>query len=355
MLTGYKGFNSKLQCTPAGGKPFQYEVGKTYKTRKVVSVCEWGFHFCKRAIDVLDYYGIFGSRFGEVETTDTAKTDESTDKISSSDLKVVKELTIQEFISKCVQGLSDDLKAAISGLKKSKGGKSKLVISRLEYGSRATAKDDVSFELKVDSARVASSGYNTRILTSKYGAVVATSGCGSEAVVDGADSEVATAGRKSKTVVTGVNASIACAGHASKLLSTGRDTAMASSGAGTQMASSGNDARIASSGYSPSIVVTGPNAMVACSGSSAQVQAHGPRSVVAACDGCSTVECLGEASIAAAFGSNSTAKASKGSWIVLAEYKADGTPASVVAVKIDGKKFLPNVPYELKNGKVVPA
>ena len=38
----YKGFNSKLQCTP-NGKVYQYEVGKTYEEPNA-DLCSSGFH-----------------------------------------------------------------------------------------------------------------------------------------------------------------------------------------------------------------------------------------------------------------------------------------------------------------------
>jgi len=34
----------------------KYEVGKTYTYNGELIMCEKGFHFCKKAIDTLNYY-----------------------------------------------------------------------------------------------------------------------------------------------------------------------------------------------------------------------------------------------------------------------------------------------------------
>ncbi|MBQ6765327.1 MAG: hypothetical protein IJP45_09130 [Paludibacteraceae bacterium] len=47
------------------------------------------------------------------------------------------------------------------------------------------------------------------------------------------------------------------------------------------------------------------------------------------------------------------AKASKGSWIVLAEYDANYKIKKVVSKQVDGKKILPDTWYKLKEGKFV--
>lgn len=47
----YKGFEQDLTC-----RGFQYEIGKTYTMAGPPEICERGFHFCKKLIDVLGYY-----------------------------------------------------------------------------------------------------------------------------------------------------------------------------------------------------------------------------------------------------------------------------------------------------------
>jgi hypothetical protein len=65
----------------------------------------------------------------------------------------------------------------------------------------------------------------------------------------------------------------------------------------------------------------------------------------------------GKESIAAAIGINSKAKAAKGSWIVLSEWKQDIERIwhikSVKSANVDGKKIKADTWYSLKNGKFV--
>ena len=94
-----------------------------------------------------------------------------------------------------------------------------------------------------------------------------------------------------------------------------------------QLASSGDSAQLASSGY---------YAQLASSGDYARLASSGKNSVVAA------------------VGFNSIAKAAKGSWITLAEWKmVDGeyVPVCVKTRKVDGKHIKANTWYTLQDGK----
>ena len=60
----------------------------------------------------------------------------------------------------------------------------------------------------------------------------------------------------------------------------------------------------------------------------------------------------GDSSVVAGIGHNNTAKATKGSWIVLAEW-VDNKPKYVKSVKVDGKKIKADTLYKLSGGKFV--
>jgi hypothetical protein len=62
----------------------------------------------------------------------------------------------------------------------------------------------------------------------------------------------------------------------------------------------------------------------------------------------------GKDSIACGLGGDNVAKASIGSWIVLAEYEENSRKVRwVKSAKIDGKKLLPDTFYSLKSGKFI--
>jgi len=50
-MRGYKAMNRDMTC-----HGFKFEVGKRYKHNRGLSLCSSGFHFCKRAFSVFEYY-----------------------------------------------------------------------------------------------------------------------------------------------------------------------------------------------------------------------------------------------------------------------------------------------------------
>ena len=94
-----------------------------------------------------------------------------------------------------------------------------------------------------------------------------------------------------------------------------------------------------SSGYSAQISSSGDSAQIGSSGNYAKIGSSGDYAVVM---------CAGNGSIA---------KAKKGSWITLAEWKenAEGKwiPVNVVTVQVDGEKIKEDTYYRLENGEFV--
>lgn len=88
-IVGYKGFKRDLSCLG-----FQYEVGKEYENTKTIWACENGFHACQFPLDVLRYYGGFTDRYCIVEQWGFI--DERDKKRASSNIKIVKEISLRE-------------------------------------------------------------------------------------------------------------------------------------------------------------------------------------------------------------------------------------------------------------------
>src|ERR1700761_5174408 len=96
-MKGYKGFNKQLQCTP-NGKPFQYEIGKTY-TESTAKLCNSGFHWCENPLDTFSYYGPATSRYAEIEADGVSDATEKKDsKRVSKSLTVGAELDLRSLI-----------------------------------------------------------------------------------------------------------------------------------------------------------------------------------------------------------------------------------------------------------------
>jgi len=109
-------------------------------------------------------------------------------------------------------------------------------------------------------------------------------------------------------------------------------------------AASGDWSRLAASGDGSQLAASGDGSRLAASGNGSQLAASGYRSQLAA---------SGENSVVAAIGIESKAKASKGSWITLAEWVHDGNkylPKSVVTKQVDGEEVKADTWYVLKDG-----
>ena len=98
-MRGYKAFLSDM--TTRHGDNTVYEVGKTYTVEGEVKICENGYHFCKKCVDVYDYYNK-PCRICEVNVTGAVQTQGN--KSVGRKLKILRELTADEISSLCNSG-----------------------------------------------------------------------------------------------------------------------------------------------------------------------------------------------------------------------------------------------------------
>ena len=119
------------------------------------------------------------------------------------------------------------------------------------------------------------------------------------------------------------------------------------SGNYAQIGSSGNYAQIGSSGYSAQIGSSGDYAQIGSSGNSAKIGSSGNSA---------QIESTGEYSVICCAGNNSTAKAKKGSWITLSEWKYSeekkrNIPVCVKTEYVDGERIKEDTWYRLVDGE----
>lgn len=102
VVKGYKAFNEDLTC-----RDFQYEVGKSYEMEESPCTCDRGFHFCKEAADVFNFYNFNSEKtrvceveaFGEVD-----EEDEEENKCATNKIRIVREIGWEEFLTPCNSG-----------------------------------------------------------------------------------------------------------------------------------------------------------------------------------------------------------------------------------------------------------
>ena len=118
-----------------------------------------------------------------------------------------------------------------------------------------------------------------------------------------------------------------------------------SSGDSAKIGSSGDYAQIGSSGYSAQIGSSGDYAQIGSSGDYAQIGSSGDSAKIGSSGKNAVVMCAGN---------NSIAKAKKGSWITLSEWKDidnEWVPVCVKTEKVDGERIKEDTWYKLVNGE----
>ena len=293
-IIAYKGFDENLCC-----RGFQYEIGKEYVHEGEIECCESGFHACTNPFDVLDYYEADGkNRYCVVEQSGSIKTGNGDSKQASSKIKIKAEI-----------GMAGLFKAGVEWIKE-KTNPVPIIAETKDKNDNPSG----------DSANIGSSGDYAQIGSS---------------------------GRYAKIGSSGDSANIGSSGNYAKIGSSGRYAKIGSSGDSAQIGSSGYSAKIGSSGHYAKIGSSGDYAQIGSSGHSAKIGSSGNSA---------NIESTGEYSVICCAGNNSIAKAKKGSWITLSEWKFSdehkrNIPVCVKTEYVDGERIKEDTWYRLVDGE----
>ncbi len=108
-LVAYKGFNRDLTCNP-NGKPFKYEIGKTYDNGggPVVRCGDGAFHWVEMPLDTFTYYGPATGRYAIVEPSGEIAREENSDtKGASSILSIKVDISIGDLTRRAVAWVAE--------------------------------------------------------------------------------------------------------------------------------------------------------------------------------------------------------------------------------------------------------
>ena len=206
-MKGYKAFGKGMVCL---GK--QYEENKIFEEEDA-KACEKGMHFCKRPLDVLDYYPLVDedgnmTEFAEVEALDKPVTDDN-EKYCSKKLKIGAKISFAKLVQAEINFDSEKMG---------------------ETKTKTTSKNNERIGSSGDWAKIGSSGYSARIGSS------------------------------------GDSAQIGSSGDSAKIGSSGDLAQIGSSGDWAQIGPSGDSAKIGSSGDLARIGSSGKNCVICCAG-----------------------------------------------------------------------------------------
>ena len=301
-IIAYKGFDNNLCC-----RGFQFKVGEEYEQQGGIKRCENGFHACTNPFDVLDYYDVDGkNRFCQVEQYGIIDNSKEDTKQASSKIKIKAEI-----------GMAGLFKAGIEWIKE-----------------------------KTNPIPIINETKDKTDNTSGYSAQIGSSG-------DYA--QIGSSGNYAKIGSSGNSAQIGSSGDYAQIGSSGDYTKIGSSGDYAKIGSSGDYAKIGSSGYSAKIGSSGNSAQIGSSGDYAKIGSSGNSAKIGSSGNYAKIDSTGEDSVICCAGENSMAKAKKGSWITLSEWKYSGEkkyyiPVCVKTEFVDGERIKEDTWYKLVNG-----
>ena len=320
-ITAYKGFDENLCC-----RGFQYEIGKEYVHEGEIECCKSGFHACTNPFDVLDYYKADGkNRFCEVEQSGIIKSDNQDTKQVSSKIKIKAEI-----------GLAGLFKAGVEWIK-DKTNPVPIIAETKDKNDNPSG----------DSAKIGSSGDYAQIGSSGDSAKIGSSGYSAQIGSSGHYAKIGSSGDSAQIGSSGYSAQIGSSGYSAQIGSSGDSAQIGSSGYSAQIGSSGDYAQIGSGGDSAQIGSGGNYAQIGSSGDYAQIGSGGDYA---------QIESTGEYSVICCAGNNSRAKAKKGSWITLSEWRYSGEkeqniPVCVKTEYVDGERIKEDTWYRLVDGE----
>ena len=166
-MKGYKAFRKGMVCL---GK--QYEENKIFEEEDA-KVCEKGMHFCKRPLDVLDYYPLVDedgnmTEFAEVEALDKPLTDDNKNYCSKK-LKIGAKISFAKLVQEEINFESE------------KTGETKTKTTSKNNAQIGSSGNWAQIGSSGDSARIGSSGNWARIGSSGKNCVICCAGNGCKA------------------------------------------------------------------------------------------------------------------------------------------------------------------------------
>ena len=201
-IAAYKGFDQDLKC-----RDFQFEIGKTYKHKGDVSVCNSGFHACENPLAVFEHYPPT-SRFAIVKCAGKISKDINDKKIACEELTVEAEIWLPELISEAVEWIRS--RVDLENKKISNTGHQS-VASNTGYGSVASNTGYGSVAGNTGHQSVAgNTGHQSVAGNTGHQSVASNTGYGSVASNTGYGSVASNTGYKSAAEVSGLQ-SVACA------------------------------------------------------------------------------------------------------------------------------------------------
>ena len=338
---------------------FNPEIGKKYFMDKNENADEKNFHIVDNPFELIGSFDVtLDHKYYVVEKNDNEDNDETAPFISM----VEEEIGLEELLKRGIERLKHEtivnedttnmaslndngtpkINIVSNGFFENinSNGYKANIASNGKYAKIVSSGHNAKIDSNGKFAKIVSSGHNAKIYSNGYFSRINQNGNYAQVASSGMYAKIASSSTLEKIISSGERSQIASNGSATTIGSTGDNVKLVTNGTDAQIASSGNVAKIASNGNFVKIVSTGNKSKIASNGDYAKVDSKGKKSII----GC--------------FGEDSVAKAKKGSWITLSEWKysedeKENVPICVKAEYVDGTRIKEDTWYKLENGEFI--
>ena len=271
-IAAYKGFDQDLKC-----RGFQFEIGKTYKHKGKVSVCNSGFHACENPLAVFEHYPPT-SRFAIVKCAGKISKGINDKKIACGELTVEAEIRLPELISEAVEWINS--RVDLENKKISNTGDYSAASSTGD-GSVASNTGSWSVASNTGSWSVASNTGNWSAASSTGRQSVASNTCRhSVASNTGFKSVASNAGYQSVASNTGDQSVASNTGNLSVARNTGNRSAASNTGNESVASNTGNWSVASNTGYYSAAEVSGLQSIACALGAVSKAKAAAGGAIV---------------------------------------------------------------------------
>lgn len=337
----YKAFDKDLKCNG-----FQYEIGKSYHTEEDIHLIHHGFHGCVTPLGLLSYYCKHRENYrrfaivGQYGNVSSVFYDGDT--ISSSDIKIIKEISLKELLDISVKWLLEN-----ETIKKVNRHFCKIDVAPYPNNSVISNGEDCQiYATSSVNSKICSSGKNTNLTSDEDF---------NQMIVNGADNSVAINNTDfNKLLVFGINANVACNGK-NHYIHTFDSANISGNMEYSNINCDGNFAKIAIGGSYNEINVEKKFPIIASCGRCNTINNKGEKARIVSCGSGDIINSKGKESVVVNVSYEGCASAKVGSWITLAEYDRSNhfAPKCVKTEYVDGKRIKGNTLYTLVNGEFV--
>lgn len=255
-LKAYKAFNE--DWTSSEG--FQYEIGKTYKITNSheIQCCENGFHACFNPLSVLKYYNPLKSKFALVEISgqfdfDCNLNKSIIEKIATSEIKIIKELTFDELINEAISSSENN------NIIQCDENETDLLFNKNE------SYKNYIIDTYGTNIYLSNSTFNTTILNGFSNNIILNNDI-DNTIINGKKNIITSHGTFNDIYEKGEFNTINLLNHSNSIFSYGDYTTIINNGRFTKINSYGDNNIINSNGYSNQIYVNGKNTTVNTTG-----------------------------------------------------------------------------------------